>query len=120
MATIYKRGKTWHIQYYENGNRVQRSLGTNSKRIAEQKMHEIEVNLSREQLGMGRRLRSSEEVFRNFEVEVISKKSPPWQLRMEQLLRPFRQWVAQQAVVVSLLTKSDIEGFPGASSGRGG
>jgi integrase len=113
MATIYKRGKSWHVQYYENGQRIQQSLKTPSKRIAEQKLHEIEVNVSREQLGMGRRLKSSVVAFEGFDQEVISKKSPPWQKRVEQLLRPFKTWVLKQSCLVSHLTTSEIEGFLG-------
>lgn len=35
MASIYKRGKVWQIEYLENGARVRRSLGTQSKEFAE-------------------------------------------------------------------------------------
>jgi integrase len=111
MASIYKRGKSWHVQYRENGKLVQRSLKTTSKRIAEQKLAEIEVNLSREPLGMGRRLTSSQAAFSGFMQEVIARKSPPWQKRMEQLVRPFQTWATEQSVLVTQITKAEIEDF---------
>ena len=112
MATIYKRGKSWHVQYREEGRLVQRSLKTHSKRLAEQKLAEIRLNLDRGQLGLGRRLNSSADAFSAFQSEVIDKKSPPWRLRMEQLIRPFRTWVLEgDGAPVTGLSTSAIESF---------
>ena len=111
MASIYKRGKCWHVQYRENGKLVQRSLRTNSQRLARQKLAEIEVNLAREQLGMGKRLKSNEAAFEGFEDEILAKKSPPWKLRTYQLMRSFKQWALAQDALVTALSTSDIERF---------
>ena len=48
MGSVYKRGKHWHVQYRQNGRLTQRSLKTASKRLAEQKLAEIEMNLARD------------------------------------------------------------------------
>lgn len=112
MATIYKRGKSWHVQYLEDGKLVQRSLKTHSKRLAEIKLGEIRLNKERGMLGLGRRPRSSEQAFSDFERDVFDKKSPPWQKRLRQLFRPFRGWVAESTEVSATdLNPSDIERF---------
>ncbi|MCL4305882.1 tyrosine-type recombinase/integrase [bacterium] len=112
MATIFKRGKTWYIDYRQNGERVQRSLGVHSKRLAELKKGEIELNIERGVLGLGKRVGSSAEAFESFQAEIVDKKSPPWQKRMEQLFRPFRTWVLERPdQLVVKLSASDIEKF---------
>lgn len=114
MATIFKRGKTWYIDYRQNGERVQRSLGVHSKRLAELKKGEIELNIERGVLGLGKRVGSSTEAFESFQAEIVDKKSPPWQKRMEQLIRPFRTWVLERRdQLVVKLSASDIEKFLG-------
>lgn len=114
MATIFKRGKTWYINYRQNGERVQRSLGVHSKRLAELKKGEIELNIERGVLGLGKRVGSSKEAFESFQTEVMEKKSPPWQKRMEQLFRPFRTWAEEHSdQVVVQLSATEIEKFLG-------
>lgn len=114
MATIFKRGKTWYINYRQNGERVQRSLGVHSKRLAELKKGEIELNIERGVLGLGKRVGSSKEAFESFLAEVVAKKSPPWQKRMEQLFRPFRTWAEEHSdQVVVQLSATEIEKFLG-------
>lgn len=112
MATIYKRGKVWHVQYLENGKLVQRSLKTHSKRLAEIKLGEIRLNQEKGLLGLGRKPKSPDQAFNDFESEVFDKKSPPWQKRLRQLFRPFRQWVAEKADAAATdLSASDVERF---------
>lgn len=112
MATIYKRGKVWHVQYLENGKLVQRSLKTHSKRLAEIKLGEIRLNREKGLLGLGRKPKSPDQAFNDFESEVFDKKSPPWQKRLRQLFRPFRQWVAEKADAAATdLSASDVERF---------
>jgi site-specific recombinase XerD len=45
MATIFKRGTTWWISYYDGGKRVRKSLNTESKRVAERERMAIEGKL---------------------------------------------------------------------------
>lgn len=47
MATIFRRGKNWHIAYYEDGNRVYESLKTEDAKIARQLKKEKEVQLAK-------------------------------------------------------------------------
>lgn len=46
MATIFKRGKNWHIAYCENSKRVYKSLKTQDAKIARQLKKETEVKLA--------------------------------------------------------------------------
>lgn len=45
MASIYLRGKTYWVLYYEHGKKVQKSLKTKDKKIARFKKNEIENRL---------------------------------------------------------------------------
>jgi integrase/recombinase XerC len=45
MASIYQRGGVWHIKYFENGERVRKSLKTKSKARAETEKRRIEGRL---------------------------------------------------------------------------
>jgi integrase len=57
-------------------------------------------------------MKSSTKGFDEFHSNVIDKKSPPWRKRMEQLFRPFRTWVLDQAdLPVTKMSASDIERF---------
>ena len=46
MATIYKRKKTWYINYTIDGKRVRKRIGP-SKKVAELELKNIEVKLSK-------------------------------------------------------------------------
>ncbi|MFQ6031488.1 MAG: tyrosine-type recombinase/integrase [Candidatus Zixiibacteriota bacterium] len=50
MARIYKRGSIWYIDYIVNGERVRKSVGK-SKRVAELTLKDVEVKLSKGELG---------------------------------------------------------------------
>ena len=45
MASIYKRGGTWWVAYYNNGKLRRRSLKTTNKRIAERQKQALEAEL---------------------------------------------------------------------------
>lgn len=112
MATIFKRGRFWYIDYRQNGTRVQRSLGVTSKRLAEIKRGEIELNIERGLLGLGKRVESSKAAFDGFTAEVLEKKSPPWKKRAKQLLRSFREWAESKPELnIARLSTSEIEAF---------
>lgn len=112
MATIFKRGDVYYVDYRQNGERVQRSLGLRVKRLAEIKRAEIELNIERGLVGLGKHVESSAKAFQDFEAEVLAKKSPPWRKRTEQLLRPFKTWVlARPDTMVTRLSASEIEQF---------
>lgn len=51
MARIYKRGSVWYIDYTFNGGRVRKSVGK-SKRVAELTLKDVEVKLSKGELGI--------------------------------------------------------------------
>ncbi len=46
MATLYKRGETYHIQFYKDGKQVRKSLKTTSLNVARQIQKEIEKKLA--------------------------------------------------------------------------
>ncbi len=46
MATLYKRGDTYHIQFYKDGKQVRKSLKTTSLNVARQIQKEIERKLA--------------------------------------------------------------------------
>ena len=45
VASIYKRGDTWWVKYYERGKLVRQSLKTSNKRVAERERMAIESEL---------------------------------------------------------------------------
>lgn len=47
MACLYPRGKTFWIIYYKDGKKIQRSLKTTDKRVAQYRKNEIEMSLAR-------------------------------------------------------------------------
>jgi len=52
MATIYKRGKTYYIEYLLNGRRVKQSLKVRSKHLAELEKARIESELEKGKIGL--------------------------------------------------------------------
>ena len=46
MASIYLRGKTWWVLYYANGQKVQRSLKTTDRTVANYRKNQIEKDLA--------------------------------------------------------------------------
>lgn len=51
MARIYKRGSVWYVDYAVSGQRIRQSVGK-SKRVAELTLKDVEVKLSKGELGM--------------------------------------------------------------------
>jgi hypothetical protein len=52
MGTIYKKGKTWYIDFYHRGKRRRKKVGP-SKRLAELALKDVELRIARgEFLGM--------------------------------------------------------------------
>lgn len=47
MASIYQRGLTWWISYYDNGQLIQKSLKTRDKTVAKFKKNELENQLAK-------------------------------------------------------------------------
>ncbi|NUO20203.1 tyrosine-type recombinase/integrase [bacterium] len=112
MASIYKRGKTYQIQYLENGKLVQRSLGVTTKDAA--KKLEADFIKDRDQFlaGIGQRRVSNDEAFKLFFGQVVSKKSPPWQKRMTQHFHHFQDWLKSYGKAsFAELKANDIEEF---------
>lgn len=52
MATIYRKKGTWFLDYYVNGKRLRKSLKTSSKKIAELALHDLEIKLAKNDLGL--------------------------------------------------------------------
>lgn len=52
MSRIFKRGKTWYIDFHYKGQRHRESLNTSSKRVAELALSDIEVKIAKETLGL--------------------------------------------------------------------
>lgn len=52
MATIFKKKGTWFLDYYLNNQRKRKSLKTSSKKIAELALHDLEIKLAKNDLGL--------------------------------------------------------------------
>jgi len=52
MSRIFKRGKTWYIDFHYKGRRVRESLNTSSKRVAELALSDTDVRIAKETLGL--------------------------------------------------------------------
>jgi len=52
MATIYRKKGVWFLDYYINGKRLRKSLKTSSKKIAELALHDLEIKLAKNDLGL--------------------------------------------------------------------
>ena len=46
MASIYPRGKTWWVPYYANGRKMQRSLKTRDRTVANYRKDQSELDLA--------------------------------------------------------------------------
>ena len=51
MASIYKRGDCWYVSYYRQGKRQRRPVGP-SKALAKQIAADLELKISRENVGL--------------------------------------------------------------------
>ena len=52
MASLYRRGKVWWIQYRIDGKNVQRSLDTESEQLAKLKLKQMEGLHASGELGL--------------------------------------------------------------------
>lgn len=90
MATLYQRGKTWWVDYRTGGRRVQRSLKTSQKRVAEEALKVIDGDLVRGKLGIVTRDLALEDAVQRFladrQVRVVNR----WQVRLKQILSAFQ------------------------------
>jgi len=64
MATIYRRGKSWVLQYYDGGDRIRKSLGPVSKHLAEQarRKKESELNYKKYEIASGIKLSNTNKI----------------------------------------------------------
>ena len=51
MATIYKRGNAWYLDYRYHGRRVRKRIGR-SKRVAQLALNDIELKLAQDEAGL--------------------------------------------------------------------
>ena len=70
MGTITKRGKIWYVDFYYKGKRIRQSLKTSSKKLAELKGKEIELQIAKEQLNLA--------PFRKITFESFAKRFLSW------------------------------------------
>lgn len=93
MASIYKRGKYYQLQYHEDGKVVQRSLGVTTKDAALKLQADFIKDRETFLAGFGRLRISNAEAWELFQIQVIDKKSPSWRKRMGQQFAHFRGWL---------------------------
>ncbi len=53
MSRIFRRGKTWYVDFEYKGKRYRKSLSTRSKQIAELALKDIDVKIARDRLDLG-------------------------------------------------------------------
>lgn len=112
MASIYKRGKFYQIQYTENGKAMQRSLGVTTKDAAQRILGDFVKDGDRVLAGIGQRRVENGEAFGQFQIQVLDKKSPPWRKRLNQHLAHFQHWLAaQRKFNFANLKAQDIENY---------
>jgi len=74
MGSLYKRSKTWYIDYRVNGKRVRKRIGP-SKKVAELALKEVEVKRSKGEIGIVERKKRIDEYIEEFSQFVkINKK----------------------------------------------
>lgn len=74
MASIFKRGNTYYIDYIDNtGKRIRKSLGTSNKKLAEIKRAEIETELAKGRLGFATDIELSEFIKKYLEYSRVNK-----------------------------------------------
>ena len=105
-----KPGKTWWIDYMQNGQRVRRSLKVTEREMAERMKVEIEQNVERGVVGMAQSFVDFFPVFEEFKRAVILKKSPRYSKRMFQMLKPFLLYLQKNELTnLAKVTVADIE-----------
>ena len=52
MSSIFKRGKSWYVDFVYKGKRHRQSLGTRSKQVAELHLKDLDVKIDTERLDL--------------------------------------------------------------------
>ena len=74
MASIFKRGNIYYIDYIDNtGKRIRKSLGTSNKKLAEIKKAEIETELAKGKLGFATDIELEEFIKKYLEYSRVNK-----------------------------------------------
>lgn len=113
MATIYKRGKIYYIEYFIDGKKVKRSLGVKSKQMAEMKKAMIEADIEKGKAGLSPIKIRPLDALCEFKKEVVATKSKSTARRYVYSLRAFEKFLTVESNVENLkdLNKREIESF---------
>jgi integrase len=122
MARIFKRaainkrtgqkteGRIWWITYTQYRRHENRSLGVTDQKLAEIMKAEIERNIERGKAGLPQSFVDAYDLWQEYKHAVVKKKSPAYQKRMLQHLRPFLTYVHENnRLNLASVTVRDIE-----------
>ena len=111
MATIYKRGKVWYIQYFLECRRIKRSLEVKSKQLAEMEKARIESELERGKLGLSTTRIAPLDALKEYKEEIVNTKSKPTTRRYIYSLKSFETFLLEQKGTryIRDLTRKDLE-----------
>lgn len=109
MASKYLRGKVWWVIYYKNGKKVQQSLKTKDKAVANYRKNEIENTLARGDSPFPDKSVLIGQVFDEF-IESRKATSRPRTVEYyQQTLSPFIKSISRSARISSITDKSVID-----------
>lgn len=109
MASVYKRGKSWYIDFKYRGRRYQRSLGLTSRAAAEAAKTRIELAVGQGKSPFANRSLSLEELVRSY-LEYCAGRNRPHTLKIkrwycERFLKHFGN------VAIGEITRTDVERY---------
>lgn len=104
MATIYKRGKTWYVDYRVAGKRIRRRIGP-SKKVAELTLKSIEVRLSQNDLTIVREDKLLGTFLAEFMDYCRTNNSPSTCRRYQAVVDHFRRFLEDQFPTVHRLSQ---------------
>lgn len=104
MASIYKRGKVWYVDYRVGSRRVRNKVGT-SKKVAELTLKNIEVKLSQNDLVVVRYDKSIEGFLDEFMEYCRTNNSPNTCRRYQAVVDHFERFLREQYPTVNRLSQ---------------
>src|SRR5689334_12326432 len=92
MATLYKRGRIWYIDYRYKGKRYQKRLGP-SRDLAERAKIDLEYKIANDRLGLFQKEIKLLDLVAQFGKQVEVNVSQNTKVRYREVLRHFKKFI---------------------------
>jgi len=112
MATIYKRGTVWYVDYRVEGKRIRKKVGR-SKKIAEIALKDIEVKLAKNEIGITQEKKLLSEFFKEYLDFAKTNLAPLSFTRYREIINHFQSFLSNYPKIkyLSQLNPSLLEKY---------